>query len=66
MRFVEYEGVLYRGEAGPGFPVAEKLVGGEWRPAGASGMDAALYGSPVEESEAAEMETGGEKEKAEA
>lgn len=52
MRYVEHENVVYRGDGDPGFPMAEKLVGREWKPAGASGLDAALYGRPVDADEA--------------
>lgn len=62
MRYVEHENVTFRGEAPPGFPMSEKLVGGEWIPAGASGHNAALYGRPIEASEA--EADGGDKEKA--
>lgn len=46
IRYVEHENVLYQGGE-KGFPMREKFVGGEWIPAGMSGLDAAIYGRPL-------------------
>lgn len=51
MRYVEHENVVYRGGNGPG-AMDEKAVGGEWKDAGVSGLDASLYGMPMDEAEA--------------
>ena len=52
LRYVEYEGVAYRGKPG-GWPMSEALVDGQWVKAGMA-HNAAMYGRPIEESEAAE------------
>ncbi len=52
-RYVEHEGLAFRGPPG-GWPMTEVMVDGKWTPAGKMAHDAALYGRPIDESEAAE------------
>lgn len=59
MRYAEHDNILFRGEAPPGFPLGEKMVGGKWVPAGMAGHAAAHYGRPVDEDEAKSIEADG-------
>lgn len=57
MKYAEHEQNIYRCKDGRRY--SEVLRSGKWTPAGVSGLDAALHGSPMEEDEAKEY-VGGE------
>lgn len=52
MKYAEHEQNVYRSADGRRY--SEVLRAGQWKPAGVAGLDAALYGMPMDEDEAKE------------